>query len=115
MPTKDTDRLHKCLQTPQILIGARVKSNEDPVADSFHRVRGQARPMLVVYTAFYSLSNVVSAVQFGHFNFDFVHDQNCGQEDVFYTTVRPLVHKLIEVCMLPAWSQIAFTTSVPSP
>lgn len=39
-------------------------------------------------------------VQFGHFDFDFVHDQNCGQDDVFYTTVRPLVHKLIEVCML---------------
>ena len=39
-------------------------------------------------------------MQFGHFDFDFVHDQNCGQEDVFYTTLRPLVHKLIEVCML---------------
>lgn len=48
-----------------------------------------------------TLSNVHGAVQFGHFNFDFVHDQNCGQEDVFYTTVRPLVHKLVEVYTLP--------------
>ena len=35
-------------------------------------------------------------LQFGQFDFDYVHDQNSGQEDVFYTTVRPLVHKLIE-------------------
>ena len=38
-------------------------------------------------------------LQFGHFDFDYVHDQNSGQEDVFYTTVRPLVHKLIEASL----------------
>lgn len=102
MPTKDADRLHKCLQTSQIVIGARVKSNADPVADSFHRVRGQVILSWGLCSACCTCtwSNVYCAVQFGHFDFDFVHDQNCGQEDVFYTTVRPLVHKLVEVCML---------------
>ena len=94
-----TDRLHKHLQIPRVLIGARVKSNTDPVADGFHRVRGQARLGFAIRAAL-SSTHLPCKMQFGHFDFDFVHDQNCGQEDVFYTTVRPLVHKLIEVCML---------------
>ncbi|KAL0041483.1 hypothetical protein WJX79_005071 [Trebouxia sp. C0005] len=71
----DTDLKHRRAgPVPRVLIGARVRSSTDPVADGSQRVRGQ----------------------FGHFNFDYVHDQHSGQEDVFYTTVRPLVHKLIE-------------------
>ncbi|KAL0042112.1 hypothetical protein WJX77_003665 [Trebouxia sp. C0004] len=75
MPTVDTDtKRRRAASAPRVLIGARVRSSTDPIADSSQRVRGQ----------------------FGQFDFDYVHDQNSGQEDVFYTTVRPLVHKLIE-------------------
>lgn len=53
-----TDRLHKPQQPPKVLIGARVKSNADPVADSFHRVRGQASHILgLVQRCSSSLSN----------------------------------------------------------
>ena len=103
MPSQDAGGPHKCVQAPKLLIGVRVKSNADPVADSSCRVRGQASHMFEHDAVRFDMAVFRSSsplVQFGHFDFDFVHDQNCGQDDVFYTTVRPLVHKLIEVCML---------------
>ena len=70
-------------------------------------------PAVCVQPHSLSLSDACGAVQFGHFDFDFVHDQNCGQEDVFYTTVRPLVHKLFEVCRLQS-SGLAAQEQKPS-
>lgn len=99
MPTMATDKQHRAALASRVLIGARVKGNTDAVADGFHRVRGQVRNRLARCRNLPMGCPVefLRCLQFGHFEFDFVHDQNSGQEDVFYTSVRPLVHKLIEV------------------